>query len=94
MKTENMTVTTNDVGDVSEVMGESKPKRSMEQASQDRITWHMALSAEKVARLATLKPGKAYDRCAASLAKNDAFIAQLRSDLAARLADKASSKAA
>jgi hypothetical protein len=84
MTTENTTVETVSVPSNDNV--ESKPKRTMVQASEDRIAFHVAMSAEKAARLSTLKPGKAYDRCAASLAKNDAFIALLRSELAARVA--------
>jgi hypothetical protein len=72
---------------------ESKPSRSREQQSADRIAYHVALSAEKRARLETLKPGKAYDRCLKSIEANDAFIAELQAGVTAR-AEKKSSKAA
>lgn len=94
MTTENTTVETVSTETTVTVVenDNSKPKRTMVQASEDRIAYHVQVSAEKTARLATLKPeSKAYARCASALAKNDAFIAQLRSDLADRLA-KAESK--
>jgi hypothetical protein len=96
MTTENTTTTlTIDTDTVTtpsnDTAPESKPKRSFEQASQDRIAFHMNVSVEKRARLAELTEGsKAHTRCLAALAKNEAFIAELQAKLAARLEKRAS----
>lgn len=84
MTTQNETATTIEISN--DNSSESKaPKRTMAQASQDRIAHHEGISAQKQARLETLKPGKAYDRCLKSLNENEAFITELKAGLQARL---------
>lgn len=69
-------------------------KKSLNEKTNDRIAYHVAAGEKKAARLLTLKEGTpAHSKCVESIRKNDELLAQLRSQLAARLEKAAAAEA-
>jgi hypothetical protein len=64
-------------------------KRTLNQASQDRIAYEMNALAKKEARLAKLKVGTpAYNRCLESIKKTAALILKVEGKMETRVAKK------
>ena len=60
-------------------------KRTLNQSSNDRLTYEMNVLATKEARLATLKVGsKAYLRCVESIKKTGQLIIKIEAQMVAR----------
>ena len=69
-------------------------KRTLNQSSNDRLSFEMDSLAKKEARLATLKVGsKAYLRCVESIKKTGALIIKIEAQMVARQ-EKAAAKLA